>query len=178
MYKKTWLIAAAFIVSAGCTPEGLVVEMHHIDPNGSGAAIGTVTVADGAGGLELRTALADLPPGAHGFHVHENPSCAPGEKDGAPAAGIAAGQHYDPATTGRHEGPNGSGHLGDLPVLTVAADGKATGTVVAPRLKRADLAGRALMIHAGGDNYSDEPEKAGGGGARIACGMVPAGVVK
>jgi Cu-Zn family superoxide dismutase len=28
------------------------------------------------------------------------------------------------------------------------------------------------MIHAGGDNYSDHPEKLGGGGARIACGVV------
>jgi len=28
------------------------------------------------------------------------------------------------------------------------------------------------MIHAGGDNYSDHPEKLGSGGARIACGLV------
>jgi Cu-Zn family superoxide dismutase len=30
---------------------------------------------------------------------------------------------------------------------------------------------RALMIHAGADNYSDTPETLGGGGARIACGV-------
>ncbi len=30
------------------------------------------------------------------------------------------------------------------------------------------------MIHAGGDNYSDTPEKLGGGGARVACGVIPA----
>jgi Cu-Zn family superoxide dismutase len=29
------------------------------------------------------------------------------------------------------------------------------------------------MIHAGGDNYSDEPAPLGGGGARVACGVVP-----
>ncbi len=56
-------------------------------------------------------------------------------------------------------------------MLTVDEGGKATAPVVAPRLKLADLTGRALMIHAGGDNYSDQPEKLGGGGARIACGM-------
>jgi Cu-Zn family superoxide dismutase len=28
------------------------------------------------------------------------------------------------------------------------------------------------MIHAGGDNYSDQPVPLGGGGARIACGVV------
>ena len=37
-----------------------------------------------------------------------------------------------------------------------------------------DLYGRALVIHAGGDNYSDSPEPLGGGGARLACGVVPA----
>jgi Cu-Zn family superoxide dismutase len=28
------------------------------------------------------------------------------------------------------------------------------------------------MIHAGGDNYSDTPKPLGGGGERIACGVV------
>jgi Cu-Zn family superoxide dismutase len=27
------------------------------------------------------------------------------------------------------------------------------------------------MVHAGGDNYADEPQKLGGGGARVACGV-------
>jgi Cu-Zn family superoxide dismutase len=44
--------------------------------------------------------------------------------------------------------------------------------VLAPRLKVADIKGRSLMIHAGGDNYSDLPVKLGGGGARIACGVI------
>jgi Cu-Zn family superoxide dismutase len=39
-------------------------------------------------------------------------------------------------------------------------------------LKAADLKGRSLMIHAGGDNYSDYPAKLGGGGPRMACGVV------
>jgi superoxide dismutase, Cu-Zn family len=173
MNKMLWLIAAAFSATPLCAAEGLVIEMHHIDRDGTGAAIGTVTATDGpSGSLELRPALGDLPPGAHGFHVHENPSCGPGENDGVPQAGIAAGHHYDPAGTGRHEGPSGAGHLGDLPVLSVGQDSKAKGTVMATRLKLADLAGRALMIHAGGDNFADQPEKNGGGGARIACGVV------
>lgn len=44
--------------------------------------------------------------------------------------------------------------------------------MLAPRLKLADLQGRAIMIHAGGDNYADEPSKLGGGGSRVACGVV------
>jgi Cu-Zn family superoxide dismutase len=44
--------------------------------------------------------------------------------------------------------------------------------VTAPQLKLADVRGRSLMIHEGGDNYSDTPEN-GGGAGRIACGVVP-----
>ena len=45
-------------------------------------------------------------------------------------------------------------------------------SVEAARLSIEDVTNRALMIHEGGDNYSDVPEKSGGGGARIACGIV------
>ncbi|TXH61396.1 MAG: superoxide dismutase [Cu-Zn] SodC2, partial [Thiothrix sp.] len=60
----------------------------------------------------------------------------------------------------------------DLPALYVDSEGKATNPVLAPRLKLADLSGRALMIHAGGDNHSDHPAPLGGGGARMACGVI------
>jgi Cu-Zn family superoxide dismutase len=65
------------------------------------------------------------------------------------------------------------GHLGDLPALTVKENGKSTTPVVAPRLTIEDIKNRSLIIHEGGDNYSDHPEKAGGGGKRIACGIIP-----
>ena len=63
--------------------------------------------------------------------------------------------------------------MGDLPALFVNADGKATQPVLAPRLKLSDLTGRSLMIHAGGDNHSDQPVAQGGGGVRIVCGVSP-----
>ncbi|HDI6039899.1 TPA: superoxide dismutase family protein, partial [Escherichia coli] len=36
-----------------------------------------------------------------------------------------------------------------------------------------EINGRSLMIHIGGDNHHDHPEPLGGGGARIACGIIP-----
>ena len=36
----------------------------------------------------------------------------------------------------------------------------------------AALRGKAIMIHVGGDNYSDQPAPLGGGGARLACGVL------
>ena len=150
----------------------MAVSMNLLTVQGAGKSIGTVMVKDTQYGLLLIPDLTDLTPGLHGFHVHQNPDCAAGMKDNKPVAGMAAGGHYDPAGTGKHEGPYGQGHLGDLPALYVGADGKATLPVLAPRLKTDDLKGRSLMIHAGGDNYSDAPAALGGGGARVACGMI------
>jgi Cu-Zn family superoxide dismutase len=50
----------------------------------------------------------------------------------------------------------------------------ATQPVLAPRLKLSGVRGHALMLHAGGDNHSDHPAPLGGGGAQIACGVMPA----
>lgn len=143
------------------------VEMHRIDSQGVGPAIGLVVAADSPAGLVLTPNLQGLTPGLHGFHVHEFANCGPGEKDGKPAAGFAAGNHFDPKGTGKHAGPEGDGHLGDLPVLKVEADGTAKEPVIAPRLRTSDLKGRSLIIHAESDNYADKP-----GGPRVACATI------
>lgn len=94
-------------------------------------------------------------------------------KDGKASAAEAAGGHYDPHKTGKHAGPDGDGHLGDLPVLVVNNEGKAVTPVTASRLKSLDeIKDKALMIHVGGDNMSDQPKPLGGGGARFACGVI------
>ncbi len=148
------------------------VRMNLVDENGVGKEIGQVTISETEYGLVFSPAVTGLPPGLHGFHVHENASCEPKEKDGKKMPALAAGGHYDPAGSKRHSGPGGDGHLGDLPALFANANGN-TSAVLAPRLKMADLKGRALMIHAGGDNYADQPAPLGGGGARWACGVIP-----
>ena len=166
------LAAATVIVGAG-TACADTVTMNAINASGVGKVIGTIGLSDANEGLVVMPDLAELPPGDHGFHIHVNPDCGPGAgPDGQPAAGLAAGGHYDPANSGKHLGPRGEGHKGDLPALHVEAGGNAMNAVTAPRLKLADIKGRSIMIHAGGDNYSDQPSPLGGGGARIACGVV------
>jgi Cu-Zn family superoxide dismutase len=149
------------------------VVMNAIDANGVGKTIGALSLTDASDGLRIAPKLEGLAPGDHGFHVHVNADCgAAAGADGKMAAGLAAGGHYDPAGAGKHLGPQGAGHKGDLPFLTVAADGKATTPVVARHLKLADVKGRSFMVHAGGDNYADQPAPLGGGGARVACGVL------
>jgi superoxide dismutase, Cu-Zn family len=141
--------------------------------SGPGAAVGAVAITDTPGGARIHVHLTGLPPGQHGFHAHANPSCDPGPVNGVVAPAGAAGGHFDPDHTGAHMGPNGMGHMGDLPYLTVAADGTDDEVVMAPRITDVTvLKGHSLMIHAGGDNYSDQPKPLGGGGPRIACGVV------
>ena len=144
-----------------------------ISASGTGTSLGTVTFTDSKWGLLITPDLSGLPPGVHGFHIHAKPACGPAENEGKMAAGFAAGGHLDPAQSKKHLGPyDADGHLGDLPPLVVAADRKATLPVLAPRLAVKDVTGHSIMIHEGGDNYSDQPKPLGGGGARIACGVI------
>lgn len=168
---KQLALAGALALAATAQADS-TVKMSVVDEQGVGKNIGEVTLSETRYGLVLTPALTGLQPGLHGFHVHENPSCGPGVKDGKPGAALAAGGHYDPQKTGRHGLPWGDGHLGDLPPLFVDAQGNATQPVLAPRLKADDLKGRSLMVHAGGDNHSDHPAPLGGGGARVACGTL------
>jgi Cu-Zn family superoxide dismutase len=162
----------AVLATGAASADSVTVQMYLVDVGGAGKNIGTVMASSSPYGTIFTPALSDLAPGLHGFHVHENPSCGPKEKDGKMVPGLAAGGHYDPTGAGAHKGPYADGHLGDLPALYVAEDGRATLPILAPRVKVSDLKGRSLMIHANGDNYSDEPKPLGGGGPRLACGVV------
>lgn len=172
-FKMLAAAAALFSLHGAAQAQGSVaVQMNKVDQNGVGASMGQVTISETRYGIVFSPSLAGLPPGLHGFHVHENPACEPKEQDGKKVAALAAGGHYDPASTKRHGLPWDDGHLGDLPALFVDAAGNAGNPVLAPRLKMADIKGRSLMIHAGGDNHADQPAPLGGGGARIACGVI------
>lgn len=174
MMKKI-LVAALALAAVAEAQEAasLKVAVALLDAAGD-RAIGEVVVTESPYGLVFTPALSGLTPGLHGFHIHENPSCAPGEKDGKTVMGLGAGGHWDPKASGKHGFPwQDDAHLGDLPALFVDAEGNAHYAVLAPRLKSLDeIKGRALMIHEGGDNHADHPAPLGGGGARMACGVI------
>ncbi|NQS87798.1 superoxide dismutase [Cu-Zn] SodC [Pantoea allii] len=149
------------------------VTIHDVSPQGIGKSVGTVKIEETKYGLTFTPMLTGLKPGIHGFHVHAKGSCEPGESEGKTVAAGDAGGHLDPENTGKHLGPYGEGHLGDLPALYVDEQGKASYPVLAPRIKTlSEVKGKALMIHVGGDNHADHPKPLGGGGARFACGVI------
>ncbi|MFQ6262130.1 superoxide dismutase [Cu-Zn] SodC [Escherichia coli] len=171
--KRFSLAILALVVATGAQAASEKVEMNLVTSQGVGQSIGSVTITETDKGLEFSPDLKALPPGEHGFHIHAKGSCQPATKDGKASATESAGGHLDPQNTGKHEGPEGAGHLGDLPALVVNNDGKATDAVIAPRLKSLDeIKDKALMVHVGGDNMSDQPKPLGGGGERYACGVI------
>ena len=137
------LILLAF---ATCAEATLVIPMHWTSGTKVNQSLGVIRADDTPFGLLLTPNLSGLTPGAHGFHVHVMPLC--------DDEGKAAGGHLDPRKIGIHLGPySGEGHLGDLPVLIVGDDGRATLPVLAPRLKLKQLNDHSLVIHAGFDDY-------------------------
>lgn len=167
-----------------------VVEMK----DAKGNLVGTVQLRPTAHGTLITANLMNLPPGAHGFHIHERGVCEPPDFQ-------SAGGHFNP--TGAEHGfdsPNSRDyHAGDLPNIHVNAEGRGVSEFYAERLTvRPDQStaqsgrqttgaggqgtagtgsgpfslltpeGTAVMVHAGPDDYRSM-DSAGG---RIACGVI------
>jgi len=139
------------------------VMVHRISQKGVHEMLGKVILMTTDHGLNLTPALKGLTPGPHAFHIHSNPDCGPGTKDSKPVAGLAAGGHLD---LPGHAHGHGMKPEGDLPELLVNGMGHAMQPVTVKTLTLEQVRGRALMIH-------DSPEAKGGGGARVACGVIP-----
>lgn len=176
MWKRSILIAIAIIALLAypniASEKSITVKINLTDITGIGEEVGNIKLEDTKYGLLLTPDLSQLNSGIHGFHIHQNPDCRGAAKEDKIVPGLAAGGHYDPKKTGSHQGPYGKGHLGDLPPLFVAKDGTATTPVLAPRLEKSDVKGHSVIVHLMGDNFSDEPKLLGGGGARLACGVI------
>jgi len=146
---------------------GAVAELR----NPQGATVGEATLEEVEDGVRIRFEASDLPPGPHGFHIHETGDCT------APTF-ESAGGHFNP-TNASHglEDPDGP-HLGDLPNIEVGVNGMVTVDVIARGVTLADTGetsllagdGTALVVHADPDDNVTDP--AGNAGDRIACGVI------
>jgi superoxide dismutase, Cu-Zn family len=164
---------ASFVLSllqavspAGAAGETAVAEMKLAD----GASAGTVTLSEMAAGVLLKVDLKGLPPGAHGFHVHEVGTC---EGDFS-----SAGQIYNPLGA-KHGFVNDEGPMaGDLPNVVAGPDGPARAELMSTYMHLNmdtddtlfDADGTALVVYDGADDYQTDPE--GGSEKRIACGVI------
>jgi len=131
----------------------------------AGADAGKAIAEVEGDGLKVTVDVVGIPAGVHGVHVHTTGKC-----DSPDFA--TAGGHWNP-TTHKHGLENAEGpHAGDMPNLTVGADGRGQ---IAFKLPAGTLAGlldadgAAFVVHAGPDDMKTDPS--GNSGGRIACGV-------
>ena len=133
-----------------------------------GADRGRAKLVVVGGGLRVTVAGVGLSPGDHGLHIHSVGLCdAPDFK--------TAGAHWNP-TLKMHGRDNPMGvHSGDLPNLTIGADGRGSVTFTLPGTMASlmDADGASIVVHAAADDYMTDPS--GNSGGRIACGVFAGG---
>ncbi len=141
----------------------------NIAPASASLVSGRLTITAVDGGVRIEGELGGLGHGGtHAIHVHERGDC-------SAADGSSAGGHFNPAAAahGRAESP--VHHLGDMDNLSANAAGVATvnirllGVTLGSGAAN-DILGRALVVHAGPDDYTSQP--AGNSGARVGCGVI------
>jgi Cu-Zn family superoxide dismutase len=177
------LLAALAGVATALPASGNGWEAKAILRDANGVRVGTVNFDGDGHGTTVKVSLDGVTAGRdgfHGLHIHANNGKAPCD----PAVAFAnVGAHWNPAAADH------GNHRGDLPSLLVQADGTGTARVVTGRFVPSELDGRAVILHAGPDNFANVPDRystgsppvagadaatkgTGDSGDRIACGII------
>ena len=164
--KKAMFLPA--LVLAGCATATGPMAMTTLRPTTtSSTAQGTVHLQERSdGSVEVEIDLTGVPPGVHGFHVHEFGNCAD--------AGAAAGGHFNPMSMPHASPEAASHHAGDFGNVTAGANGEVHTSFVTRSITVSDgprsAVGKAVILHANRDDLTTQPT--GDAGGRIACGVV------
>jgi Cu-Zn family superoxide dismutase len=170
MTKKLWFLVGFFCLLTAPILLAAALKAKADIFSAKGEQVGTAIFTQKSNGVQLELKATNLPPGVHGFHIHNVGTCdAPDFK--------TAGPHFNPEGK-QHGWDNPQGHhLGDMHNITVAASGKATVKAFIAGATLGDgpnslfhPGGTALVIHEKPDDNKSDP--AGNAGARIACGVI------
>lgn len=149
-------------------------ERAHVNlASASGSLVsGRLIVTPMAGGVHLRGEIGGLTPGsAHAIHIHEKGDCTAVDAS-------SAGGHFNPMKEAHGKVGTPTHHAGDMDNIVADAkgvaqvDAHASGPVLGGG-EANDAIGKAVIVHAGQDDYTSQP--AGNAGARVACGIIKAG---
>lgn len=174
-FKAIAIIFSLVVLVSGCgnNPESALTQakqaLAEINSTSEPEQIlGTVTLSETDSGLVVKGQFEQLPPGKHGFHIHEQGSCDNG--------GQAAGGHFNPDGVKHGYLPKDGftdAHAGDLGNITIAEEGTGTyeETISGLTLTGGKYAVNNLsfIIHAQEDDFGQPTGNAGG---RIGCGII------
>ena len=165
MKKLAVITLVSLALACAHTPKGPAASAT-LAPTTGQTAKGTVTFTDLPDGTQVVVDLTNVPPGVHGFHIHEGSSCADDAK--------AAGGHFNPDNM-PHAAPEAtSHHAGDFGNVTADDKGEVHATFVTHSATVAtgthSAVGHAVVLHANPDDLTTQPT--GNAGGRIACGVV------
>lgn len=168
MQRMLTAFSALMLVTAATAQEAATAIGSFVDADGE--ANGSAELRDmPSGGVLIRIEVTDLPEDSWvAFHVHETGTC-DHETDHE-----SAGGHFNPGSTEHGYTAANGPHAGDMPNQYVPADGTLRAEVLNSAVTLADgetsIRGRALMIHAGADDYESQPS--GDAGDRLACAVI------
>ncbi len=174
--KKTALIALVLLVPT-LVLQGQGSDKEHaakkvgkaicvLSPKSKSKVRGTIWFTQKGKTVQIKGEVTGLEPGKHGFHVHEF-----GDITGKD--GMSTGGHYDPEHTKTHgKRSDEKRHVGDLGNITADDSGKAVidiSDMVVSLNGPHSIVGRAIIVHAKADDYSQPVGNAGG---RVAAGVI------
>ncbi|MFQ6614362.1 MAG: superoxide dismutase family protein [Fidelibacterota bacterium] len=162
---QLFLFVVLIFMSAALAQDHAIASLH---PTEGYSVYGTVTFTAVDGGVRVVADLTGLTSGEHGIHIHTYGDCS------APD-GKSAGGHFNPekAPHGAPSAAPDQRHAGDLGNITADREGHARMDVIDPQLTLKgpnSIIGRAVVIHAGKDDFSSQPS--GAAGPRVACGVI------
>jgi superoxide dismutase, Cu-Zn family len=165
MKKLAFLWIALFFAACAHTKGPMAIA--HMTPISGSHAHGTVHFQElGDGSVDVTVDLSGVPPGVHGFHLHEKGDCSDN--------GNAAGGHFNPTNMPHGSPQDESHHAGDFGNITADANGEVHAhfnTVsVTVHAGTRSVVGHSVILHANPDDFVTQPS--GNSGPRIACGII------
>lgn len=163
--RVTWL-PTSMVDPGADDPRAVTEAVAVLHPTRGNDVRGTVRFRESERGLEVVASVEGLPAGEHAYHVHVFGDCSSADATSAGPHFHFAGSSFD------RSAKIITGNLGELR----GRGGKSDRTIHETRIPGATLQGnfsilgRAVVVHARGNDPSQPPD--GGAGERLACGVI------
>ncbi len=173
MQKSTFfqllVMICLLVIGISCKKDNTKVASVTIGETNASGLTGSVTFSETDGVVTMTAEISGVAQGNHAIHIHETGDC-------SAADGTSAGGHWNP--TGVDHGVWGTDpfHRGDIGNIEVSASG--SGSIsrqtdlwcVGCSDDSKNVVGKAIIVHAGPDDFSSQPS--GAAGSRIGCGVI------